>query len=391
MSITSLLGLAAQTLDLRASTPPGTLLSVTRFVALLPVLFVPACVDPLSEDDVPPRDVIFDWDPEEYERPTPREVEASSHGWGVDPSIGTTIDDNDGIDDPDDVVRRLSGFSANSRIWYWDFGWSPTFAAPLWKLVNPFSEGDEIVPIDHPLIWDVVPGDTAYSPYWQIYTVAVTDKYAGERIISKRGLDEAIRLGLVLPPQPTDTYANCPVVDEGVRMQVRPDSFPGWEEEPCPGSEETTCIAPHWAYYKGVRVFYFDTNGGLPLQHDEELEVADVYELRRESEALPLSEPVRGVDITGDEDALDTNDVFEATPCVEGYSPVHRTTEVFVAADYASIDTAADETEADVRQVSDLFSGTGVPRAIVRGVEELEGLQNLAVESPPECPRDLGY
>jgi hypothetical protein len=367
--------------------PSRYLALVTRSLLLAASALVAACVEPLAEDEVPVRDIVFDWEAEEYDRPTPREVEASSHDWGVSPVLGTQIAQADGIDDPDGLVPRLSGFADEERIWFWSFGPTPTFAAPLWKLVS----ADDGTPINHPLIWDVVPGDRAYSPFWRTYTVAVTDRYNGERILSRRGLDEALRLGLIEAPEPTGIYSNCPVVDEDVRMQVRPGSFPGWEEEPCPGNENATCIAPHWAYYKGVRVFYFDTNGGLPLDVDEELPVRTVYELRRETEALPLSEPVRGVDITGDADAVDTNDVFPSTPCDDDYSPVYRTTQVFVAADYASIDTNADETVADATQVSDLFDLNGVPRALVRGLEPLNGLRNLAVESPAECPPDPGY
>lgn len=348
-----------------------------RLLPLLPALLW-ACIDPLVEDEVPPQDVIFDFDPAEDEK-------AWARG-----ELAEQIAEHDGIDGS--TVARLSAFSGGQRVWYWDFGSSPTFAAPLWQLVNPFAEGDEIVPIDHPFIWDVVPGDTAYSPYWRVYRVSVTDKYAGERLTSRRAIDEAVRLGLVLPPQPTDLYSNCPVVDDHVRMQVRPGSFPGWEEEPCPDNDDATCIAPQWAYCKGVRIAYFSTNGSRAIDPEGTLPVETVYELRRETESLPLSEPVRGVDITGDADAVDTNDVFETTPCDAAYTPVHRTTEVFVAATYSSIDTASDETQADARNVHDLFNANGSPRAaVVRGLEEREVLRNLAVENRAECPGAEGY
>lgn len=372
---------------MRRAEPPGTLPFVTLRLPS-PVLFaglaLVGCIDPLAEDDVPPRDIIFHFDPERDERPTPREAAASSHDWGVDPGLADRIDENDEVDE---YYPRLSAFSGGERVWYWDFGTSPTFAAPLWRLVNPFAEGEEHVPVDHPLIWDVVPGDPAYSPYWRIYDVPITDKYNGERLISRRALDEALEMGLILPPQPLDLYANCPVVDENVRMQVRPGSFPAWDEEPCPGNESATCIQPHYAYYKGVRVAYFDSNGPRPIDPDGEMGESMVYELRRETESLPLSEPVRGVDITGDEDAVDTNDIFEHTPCSDEYTPVHETTEVFVVGTYASIDTNESETEADARNWFDLFNGNGSPRTLlVRGLEEREGLRNLAIENILECP-----
>jgi hypothetical protein len=346
---------------------------VTRRLPLLLPALLCACIDPLSEDDVPPQDILFDFDPANDERPWARG------------ELAETIDEHDAVEGG--VVARLSAFSGGQRVWYWDFGPSPTFAAPLWVLVNPFAEGEEFVPIDHPLIWDVVPGDAAYSPYWRLHVVSVTDKYAGERLTSRRAIDEALRLGLILPPQPSELYANCPVIGEHVRMQIRPGTFPGWEEEPCPGDENATCIAPHWAYCKGVRVAYFDTNGPRAIDPDGTLPVETVYELRRETESLPLSEPVRGVDITGDEDAVDTNDVLPTTPCDDAYTPVHRTTEVFVTGTYASIDTASDETQADARNVRDLFNANGSPRTVlVRGLEEREGWRNLAVENLAECP-----
>ena len=351
------------------------------------LIFSPACVDPLVEDGVPPQDILWNYDPAASWIPTPREYAASTHDRpGVSRDLADEIDEYDYIDDPDGVAHRLSGFAGGARVWYWNFGWTPPFVAPLWALVDPFAEGGTAF-VDHPFIWDVVPGDPAYSPFWRIYTVAITDKYQGERLLSRRAIDEAIEAGLILEPQATDVYANCPMIDEDVRMQIRPGSFPGWEEEPCPGNEDATCIAPHFAYYRGLRVAYFDTNGPRTFDASQNLPEREMYELRRESEALPLSEPERRVDITGDGDAFDTNDVFPTTPCDDEFTPVLRTTEVFVAPDYASIDTNADETQADARGVSDLFAADGTPRTgVVRGLQGTDRVANMPVENLSECP-----
>lgn len=351
------------------------------------LLVLPGCIDPLVEDDVPPRDVLFDFDPSSSVVQTPREYAASSRRLeGVDPGLAERIAEYDGVSE-EAVVYRLSGFAGGNRIWYWNFGAAPDLVAPIWVLVHPFADGERPTFVDHPPIWDVVPGDTAYSPFWRVNLVVVTGSYHGERLLSRRGVDEAIALGLVQEPISTDLYFNCPVVGEDVRMQVRSGSFPGWDEEPCPDQDEGSCLAPHWAYYRGLRVAYFDTNGARTFDPWEPLGEGDRFELRRETEALALSEAVRRVDITGDGDDVDTNDVFAATPCDGDYTPIHRTTEVFVAADYRSIDTARDETEADARQVSDLFTSAGEPRAgVVRGVQPTDRVENIAIENLDECP-----
>lgn len=357
---------------------------VGSLLAMLPA--VVGCVGPLSSDDLPARDILFDFDPEASQIPTARGLEGSgSTPDGVNADLAREIDEYDAIGG-EGVVFRRSAFAEGQRIWYWSFGPTLEILAPMWVLVHEFEEGETPTFVDHPPVWDVVPGDRAYSPLWRIYWVVVTDEYQGERLLSRRGVDEAVALGLVKEPQSSHVYVNCPVVDEDARMQIEPGSFPGWDEEPCPG-DQGTCIRPHWAYYRGVSVAYFDTNGARTFDPRTGFPTADRYELRRETEALPLSEPVRGADITGDEDGVDTNDVFATTPCDDGYTPLHRTTQVFVGADYESIDTHQDETQADARQVSDLFADDGAPRAgVVRGLVRGEVVENLPIERLAECP-----
>src|SRR3990172_12020932 len=77
------------------------------------------------------------------------------------------VDEYDGFEG--DVIPRLSGFAKGRRVWYWDFGPAPSFTAPLWAVVD--AEG---APVQAP-VWDVVPGDPGYSPFWAIRTVHVTD------------------------------------------------------------------------------------------------------------------------------------------------------------------------------------------------------------------------
>lgn len=84
--------------------------------------------------------------------------------------------------------------------------------------------------------------------------------------------------------------------------------------------------------------------------------VRNVYVLTRNGEGAPLNEPARGADLTGDGDELDSNNVFGVALRDGDYMPLWKVVSVTVPSDYASIDTHADETMADYRAASDVFT-----------------------------------
>jgi hypothetical protein len=223
----------------------------------------------------------------------------------------------------------------------------------------------ELEPVDHNTIVDVIPGDPGYSPFWAVIALEVTDRYAGELITSFAAIDDARALGLVGEPELQSFAVNCPAVASDVRLEVD-DGAP---LEP-----------PSRFFWRGRSVRYYDL-GPMPLVEGALAEESMRYVLARVGEPS-LSEPRRGVDMTGDGDLADTNDVFEHRRDDAGYSPLCRTIEVTVPASYRSIDTARDQTIADARDASALFDPAPVPGVVV-AFERTEQLANCPQQSAP--------
>ncbi len=259
-----------------------------------------------------------------------------------DPERAEELAEHDGVDG---TIARVSAFAGGAPVHVWDFGDAPDFAAPLFSLVR--REGDQLVRVDHPNIIEAIPGDPGYSPYWAFIVVPVTAAYDGELLTSFAAVQEAQELGLVEEPDPVDFAVNCPVTAGDVRL----DTGAGGP------------VAPTARFfYDGMTVPYFDL-GPMPVVDQVRVPEAPHYLLRREG-GEPLSEPVRGVDITGDGDLFDSNDVFldAADP---GWSPRCRTIGVAVAAATASIDTSGDETVADLRDAAQLFDPDPVAGTVI--------------------------
>ncbi len=258
----------------------------------------------------------------------------------------------------------IHGFAGGQPIVYWDFGPSPDLAAPLFRLVR--DDGGELVPIDHPTIIDEIPGDPDYSPFWAVLTVQVTDLYDGELLTSFAAVQEAEQLGLVEAPLLQPVAVNCPAVARDVTLEV------GGEAEP-------VAAASHF-FWRGMTVNYYDF-GAFAVEPGDRPEDSPRYLLRREG-GEPLSETVRGVDITGDGDVNDTNDVFPARAGEEGFSPLCRTVTVAVPAATQSIDSSADETMAAIRTATDLFAPDAVEGTVV-AYDETEDLRNCPQQRQP--------
>ena len=262
----------------------------------------------------------------------------------ADPAAADEVEAYDGVDD---LVPLDTAFAAGGAIHTWDFGPAPTFAAPVFMLVRRTATGPERVA--HNTLVDTVPGDAGYSPFWSMYLVYVTDRYQGEVIPSVAALDDALTKGLIEPPDPQEFAVNCPVVADDVALAS--------------GLGAAT-IPPNGHFnVKGRTVAYFDF-GMMPLVDRVRLVETARYQLRREG-GEPLSEPVRGVDITGDGDARDSNDVLAVDPSAALRSPLCRTIDVADQATTASIDTSGDETMADLRAADQLFDPEPVAGTVV--------------------------
>lgn len=291
-----------------------------------------ACIGPQVEDQPGPGNEVL---PAGSELPDVSEL----------PELEAQIEEHDGVDG---VVAIENAFANGASIGIWDFGPAPAFSAPVFVLFRRDGEGFARVP--HPTLVDVAPGDPGYSPYWAVFRVVVTDDYRGEIIPSVAAIDEAVRRGLVEPPVRIEGLAvNCPGVAAEVRLDVGVGAPP---------------IAPPAVFhYRGVRVHYFDL-GVMPIEDDTEIPEVRRYVLRREGQE-PLSERLRNIDMTGDGDTLDTNDVYEHAAGDPRPSPSCRRVDVVVPAAIASIDTSRDQDVADIRGASQLFAPDPVPGTVI--------------------------
>lgn len=267
------------------------------------------------------------------------------------------------LDGVDDLVVLESAFAEGVPVRGWDFGPAPSFAAPLFALVERDAQG-ELARIDHNTIISVLPGDPGYSPFWAVLMLEVTARYAGEILPSFAAVDQAIALGLVEPPVLQPLAVNCPVVAANVRIEV--------------GGGAT--MPPNAAfYYEGRTVPYFDF-GLMPLVDRSTVPEQHGYQLRREGQE-PLSEIARNIDMTGDGDTNDTNDIYAQRPDVSTSTPLVRRVLVVVPESTSSIDVTRDETQATLTSASQLFDPD--PRPTVVGYEVSDELHNRPGQRQP--------
>ena len=255
------------------------------------------------------------------------------------------------------VVPRYAMFGGGSEIEGWDFGTAPLHAAPMFVLV-----GKDGTPLDHPEIVDVAPGDAGYAPFWSAWTVRVTDAYDGQLVTSVAALDDALALGLVEAPVRANAGFNRPVVTRDVRIATDDGSDP----------------ADDAFYYRGESLAYFEL-GAVPLAQDAVTVVASTrYVLSRVGEP-PLSEIVRRVDMDGDGDTDDSNDILSGVAAQVASSPAYATVDVTVPATVQSIDTTHDQTLADLRDAAQLFAPA--PTAQVVAFDPTTEVRDIALES----------
>lgn len=324
------------------------MISSLRFLSLVLVSFCAAgCLDPMVSDELGGALLVL---------PAGSEV-PNAHD---DPAIDKQIADFDGVDE---LVPLIGAFAGGAVTHYWDFGSTPEFAIPLFRLIRKDAEGN-VELIDHLPIIDAIPGDAGYSAFWAIFFVEVTDAYDGEVIPSFAAVEEAQRLGILKAPDAPTFSINCPVVARGVTLEVGGGN---------PPIEHNGIF-----FWQGQTVEYFDF-GVMPLVNGTAAPEERIYVLRREGEE-PLSEPLRGVDITGDGDIGDSNNIFSAVRSDPDYSPLARIVNVALDKNYSSIDTSQDESDAEITRSVQIFNPEPVPGVVV-AYESTESLRN--------CPQQV--
>ncbi len=290
---------------MRSQTSPAWILGL----ALLGATGLPGCLDPLVEDTTIPATAL------DRVLPAGAAVPAAAD----DPELAARIAAGDGVDS---FVPLISAFAAGEPVAYWDFGPSTDALSGVFVLVRRAGDALEMV-AEHPTLFGTVPGDPGYSPFWQVSWVVVADSYEGELLTSLDAVQQAKEGGLVAEIVPTSLVVNCPVVAPDVRLDRGPDLPP---------------LAPKEAFYQGRRVAYYDLPPMLELPHGAtRLPAAPLLRLRREG-GEPLSEPLRGVDMTGDGDLRDSNDLLLPGPAGLENTPLRRPYDLVLRPDAPGID-----------------------------------------------------
>lgn len=265
------------------------------------------------------------------------------------PSITTNadrvalIDDGDGVDRE---VRLTNAFVGGEPVRYWGMGTvpddEPMDLYVLCRRAGGIGACRAIA--EHPPIAVAMPGSPDYAPFGRVIEVEVGAAYAGERIPSVAALEQAVARGLLSAPRRTTRFREIVQVHPDVRLEV----------------DAGVLVAPTPIYAEGYAgaAFDFSTTHGEYELVDERGGVVltrNVYVLTRDGDAMPLSEPARMADITGDGDTNDSNQVFGVALTSPDYTPLWRMVRVTVPAAYASIDTASDETMAEYMNSHDMF------------------------------------
>lgn len=324
-------------------------------VVALAALGLSACLDPLVDDAVVPEALL----------PADAEVPFASG------ALAARIAE---LDQVDAIVPLRGAFASGAPVQFWDFGPAPNLAVPIWVIVRDDPDGmfatntRRFTPVGQGNIIDAVPGDPGYSPYWRLFLVPVTDLWDGELVTSAEAIDAGVRAGLLERPISLQLAVNCPVVDADVRLEVGPGEV----------------APPDEGFYRGVRVAYFSFevfNLGAT-----DIATPPVYALRREG-GEPLDETLRGVDMTGDGDRVDSNDVFAVAWGEAGYSSVVARVEVVVRSETGSIDTSGDDAQADVMHGATLLRSDGSPDpAVVIAFHPTGETYNRPQRPPPDGP-----
>ena len=309
-------------------------------------LFLISCLDPLVDDTVADTEAAPTGEthisPAGVEMPGPPVITPAG---GVVPSLydypvlNAQVDANDGVDR---TVPLRNAFSEGETVGYWDFGTASATPGFIWVLGTWDEAGVFHQSEEHPVLLDSIPGDPDYSPLCQVYTVELLPDWNRDQMTSLSALAEAMFVynGLsTLHP----VYVNCPIVHKDVRLD---------DGEGLPPRE------PSIAYYRGMQVSYF--NLGPAMQYADSVEtipVTDMVVLRREG-GEHLSETLRGVDMTGDGDIVDSNNLFMPGVADAGYTPLRRVITAAVPSATSAIDTYQDDTMSDITSATQLFDFT---------------------------------
>ena len=282
-------------------------------------------------------------------------------------TLSAQIAEHDGVDD---VLRRFSAFVHGEPVQYWHIPGQGEHAAPLYRLCRPEGE-DDCAALDHPPIVDLLPGDDGYSPFWQVHWVQLPEGWSGQ-ITSVEQMRAVIASEGAAEPRSTSELMHCPIVASDVQIEVDDGVL-----QRAGGTLYVRDFAAHCLDFTATRAHH----SVLP---DGTLFIRNVYLLTREGESAPLSEPARMMDLNGDGDTQDSNNIFGVALSDADYTPLWRLVRVTVPAGLSSIDdgTPAYRSHSDMFDVAPDYTITPIDGKIV-DYEITPTLINCPLQSAP--------
>jgi len=304
-----------------------------------------------------------------------------------------------GVDEPDGsrVIPLVNGFAAGKPVSYWFAGPAPRTTADMYWFCR---DGDVQCPLDEHgavdrsrtvggPVFARMPGEASYSPFWWVRVVRVPDDYEADSIKSVFGIQQAIRNGRASLPWyhhnfagwigPEKAIEHTLMVLDGTRLEGNGDVLAS--------GQPSQSVPLHEGWYQRYRVKFYDfteTEGVLPPATPAQawtppaVPTAAMFVLFRDCAADrstsavcatdasmngAVTERALALDLTGDGDHADTNNVLSATPRtdplypnVAAYSPLWAVQEIPVVgardAEVALIDTTGNQALSDVRDAA---------------------------------------
>jgi hypothetical protein len=312
-----------------------------------------------------------------------------------------------GIELPDGrrLVRRHTAFFGGAEVNYWYFGLSLPQTADVFQFCKknqPDCPLDAKGRVNWPVlqgdpVYARMPGEEGYSPYWFVWVVTVPEDYVPNSVKSVAGITKAAQEGVFQVKQLEWDHGGtvgkdfgivvCHLVLQGTLLEGNGEAIPG-----APGTL-ARALPLRRGWHKGYRLELYDftPNEGVfaPDRASASKVLMPASELwipRRDcaggstskacsEPALPMgavSERALGIDLTGDGDTADTNEVllsWPGAPSSAGDPPysalwLAKGLTVTAASDgaVALIDTTKSE------QLSDLASADAIRAAMKAGL-----------------------
>ena len=200
--------------------------------------------------------------------------------------------------DQGDFITKGLG-PTGQKVEYYNFDRMSTTPAPIYA----FFKADQSPVVGQLNIVNVIPGESGYNDFWQVYKVTVPNGYVANTISS---VQELLNSGYTI--EKTNSIVNCPVVPRGSTANLRL-------------TNESNSLIKGW--YKRKLVFYFNFGEkALMATPGDLVPFSPIYVSFNINPNLPNGGPGSG--FKTEAGTLQTHNVVAALPSEAGYSPLWK-------------------------------------------------------------------